>query len=244
MKPQFSYRFLWYVFLKPPSPRAVFLFLPRLPCRIKKCVPRERGTHFSSLFRKSNAIDRPGKAVPGKHIGDEKRQHNQRRQITAQPNRQHSGGKADQHHRVQQIHRQGIASHALQHSQAPAGSQNQENPNPHQRQQPHTQARKPGKPVCSITFCAIKPRCRQSPMKQNQPRAQCRGQENRRRSAQRRPCPAKAAQQMPAALIITQQKMLMCDKVAHKNLIDDSPLFRKTQDIITCPALCFCFQID
>lgn len=38
--------------------------------------------------------------------------------------------------------------------------------------------------------------------------------------------------------------MLMCDKVAHKNLIDDSPLFRKTQDIITCPALCFCFQID
>lgn len=39
-------------------------------------------------------------------------------------------------------------------------------------------------------------------------------------------------------------KMLMCDKVAHKNLIDDSPLFRKTQDIITCPALCFCFQID
>ena len=38
--------------------------------------------------------------------------------------------------------------------------------------------------------------------------------------------------------------MLMCDKVTHKNLIDDSPLFRKTQDIITCPALCFCFQID
>ena len=38
--------------------------------------------------------------------------------------------------------------------------------------------------------------------------------------------------------------MLMCDKVAHKNLIDDSPLFRKTYDIITCPTLCFCFQID
>ena len=43
---------------------------------------------------------------------------------------------------------------------------------------------------------------------------------------------------------ITPARMLMCDKVAHKNLIDDSPLFRKTQDIITCPALCFCFQID
>lgn len=46
------------------------------------------------------------------------------------------------------------------------------------------------------------------------------------------------------AITITDSTMLMCDKVAHKNLIDDSPLFRKTQDIITCPALCFCFQID
>lgn len=44
--------------------------------------------------------------------------------------------------------------------------------------------------------------------------------------------------------MIIRAQMLMCDKVAHKNLIDDSPLFRKTQDIITCPALCFCFQID